>query len=94
MGLERLRYLNANDWFNNATGTPKPFANSNEWGGSIGGPIVKNKLFFFYDNEGLRYVLPAGGTPVYIPTPQFAAAVQANINANQPARERILSDHV
>lgn len=77
--------LNANDWFNNATGTPKPFANSNEWGGSIGGPIVKNKLFFFYDNEGLRYVLPAGSTPVYIPTPAFAAAVQANIDATQPA---------
>jgi Carboxypeptidase regulatory-like domain/TonB-dependent Receptor Plug Domain len=79
------RYLNANDWFNNAGGTPTPFANSNEWGGSVGGPIVKNKLFFFYDNEGLRYVLPAGGTPVYIPTLQWAAAVQANINATQPA---------
>jgi Carboxypeptidase regulatory-like domain len=78
------RYLNANDWFNNATGTPRPFANSNEWGGSIGGPIVKNKLFFFYDNEGLRYVLPGGG-PVYVPTAAWAAAVQANINATQPA---------
>ncbi len=76
--------LNANDWFNNASGTPKPFANSNEWGGSVGGPIVKNKLFFFYDNEGLRYVLPAGGTPVYIPTPAFAAAVQSNIGIKEP----------
>ena len=79
------RYLNANDWFNNATGTPRPFANSNEWGGSFGGPIIKNKIFFFYDNEGLRYVLPGGGGPVYIPTADFATAVQANIDANQPA---------
>jgi hypothetical protein len=78
------RYLNANDWFNNANGTPRPFANSNQWGGSFGGPILKNKLFFFYDNEGLRYVLPGGG-PVYIPTAQWAAAVQANIDATQPA---------
>ncbi len=78
------RYLNANDWFNNANGTARPFANSNEWGGSFGGPILKNKLFFFYDNEGLRYVLPGGG-PVYIPTAQWAAAVQANIDATQPA---------
>src|ERR1700676_4107048 len=78
------RYLNANDWFNNATGTARPFANSNEWGGSIGGPIVKNKLFFFYDNEGLRYVLPGGGA-VYVPTAAWAAAVQANIDATQPA---------
>jgi len=79
--------LNANDWFNNASGTPKPFANSNEWGGSVGGPIVKNKLFFFYDNEGLRYVLPAGSL-VYVPTPQWASAVQANINATQSPLER------
>jgi hypothetical protein len=79
------RDLNANDWFNNATDTPTPFANSNQWGGSVGGPIVKNKLFFFYDNEGLRYVLPGGSSPVYIPTPQWAAAIQANINATQPA---------
>jgi hypothetical protein len=79
------RYLNANDWFNNNTNTPRPFANSNQWGGSFGGPIVKNKLFFFFDSEGLRYVLPGGGTPVYVPTAQWASAVQANIDANQPA---------
>jgi hypothetical protein len=79
------RYLNADDWFNNANGGTRPFANSNEWGGSIGGPIVKDKLFFFYDNEGLRYVLPAGANPVYIPTTAWAADVQANIDANQPA---------
>jgi len=79
------RYLNANDWFNNKTNTPRPFANSNQWGGSFGGPIVKNKLFFFFDSEGLRYVLPGGGTPVYVPTAQWASAVQANIDANQPA---------
>ena len=78
------RYLNANDWFNNATTTPRPFANSNQWVGSFGGPIVKNKLFFFFDSEGLRYVLPAGGVPVYIPTTQFANAVLANLQANQP----------
>ncbi len=78
------RYLNANDWFNNATATARPFANSNQWGGSIGGPILKNKLFFYYDNEGLRYVLPSGG-PVYIPTTAWATAVQANIDAAQPA---------
>jgi hypothetical protein len=78
------RYLNANDWFNNHTNTPRPFANSNQWGGSFGGPIIKNKLFFFFDSEGLRYVLPGGGTPVYIPTTQFANAVLANVQATQP----------
>ena len=76
--------FNANDWFNNASGTPRPHAVANQWIGSFGGPIKKNKLFFFYDNEGIRYVLPGGGAPVYVPTTAFANAVQANINTNQP----------
>ncbi len=77
------RVLNANDWFNNATSTPRPFAISNEWADSIGGRIIKDKLFFFVDNEGLRYVLPGGG-PVYIPTPAFSNYVLGNIAASNP----------
>lgn len=76
------RYLNANDWFNNNAGTPRPFANSNMWMGAIGGPIKKDKLFFFYDNEGMRYVLP-GSAPVYVPSPQFEAATLANIPVSE-----------
>jgi hypothetical protein len=79
------RELNANDWFNNNSGTPRPFANSNMWSGSIGGPIKKDKLFFFYDNEGMRYVLPGGGTH-YIPSPVFATDTLANIAKNQPSQ--------
>jgi hypothetical protein len=79
------RALNANDWFNNNTGTPRPFANSNMWSGSIGGPIKKDKLFFFYDNEGMRYVLPSGGTH-YIPSAAFASSTLANIGATQSAQ--------
>ncbi|HZQ52469.1 MAG TPA: TonB-dependent receptor [Bryobacteraceae bacterium] len=78
------RVLNANDWFNNATGTPRPFSVSNEWADSLGGPIRKDKLFFYIDNEGLRYVLPAGG-PVYIPTSQFTNFVMKNLTATNPA---------
>jgi len=79
------RYLNANDWFNKQAGNDRPFANSNQWAASFGGPIIKNKLFFFADSEGLRYVLPSGGFPVFIPSPAFATAVQANVAALQPA---------
>jgi Carboxypeptidase regulatory-like domain len=72
--------LNANDWFSGWSDTPRPHDVSNQYAGSIGGPIKKDKLFFFYDIEGLRYVLPGGGA-VFVPTPAFAAAAQANINS-------------
>jgi len=76
--------LNANDWFFNNSGTPRPHAVSNQWGASIGGPIWRDKLFFFADSEGLRYVLPSGATPAYLPSPAFAAASLANIATTQP----------
>lgn len=39
--------LNANDWFRNATGGSKLVLNQNQYGGVFGGPIKKDKLFFF-----------------------------------------------
>lgn len=76
--------LNANDWFSNNGGAPRPFANNNEWAASLGGPIVKNKLFFFVDQEGLRFVLPGVSGFNYLPTPQFANYVLANVNTTTP----------
>ena len=78
------RVLNANDWFNNANATDRPFSVSNEWADSVGGRIIKNKLFFYFDNEGLRYVLPSGG-PVYIPSTNFANYVLNNLKTTNPA---------
>ena len=77
------RDLNANDWFNNAYGDPRPFSNANQWAARLGGPIVKNKTFFFIDNEGLRFVIP-DVISATIPTPAFANAVLGNIAAKQP----------
>ncbi len=48
--------LDAADWFSNNTGTPKAELRQNQFGASIGGPIIKNKIFFFGDYEGLRVV--------------------------------------
>jgi hypothetical protein len=39
--------LNANLWINNATHLPRPIIKLNDFGGSVGGPIIKNKLFFY-----------------------------------------------
>ena len=39
--------LNANTWFRNYQGLPKPVLNSNQYGGAFGGPIKKDKVFFF-----------------------------------------------
>ncbi len=44
----------ANDWFNNQAGTPQPFLNQNQFGGSFGGPIRKDKLFFYFNYEAVR----------------------------------------
>src|SRR3984885_6232833 len=72
--------LNANDWFNKESGNPRPFDVANQWAGSLGGPIKKDKLFFFFDSEGMRLVLP-NLSPVVIPSPQFETATIANIDA-------------
>jgi len=46
--------LDANDWFSNLNGDSKAPLRLNDFGGTIGGPIVKNKTFFFFDYEGRR----------------------------------------
>jgi len=44
----------ANDWFNNKDGIEKPFLNQNMFGGNIGGPIFRDRLFFYGAYEGTR----------------------------------------
>ena len=77
------RALNANSFFNNQNGAPRPFDNANQWAASFGGPIKKDKTFFFVDTEGLRFVLPTS-TNVRIPSPQFQAATVANLANASP----------
>src|SRR2546426_7833793 len=74
------RIFNANDWFNNAARQPRPFSIANQWAGSLGGPIFRNKVFFFFDTEGLRLYIPQNFL-VTIPTPEFEAATMANIQS-------------
>jgi outer membrane receptor protein involved in Fe transport len=50
----RNRDLDANDFFSNENGLAKPENIQNQFGGNVGGPIIKNKLFWFFDYEGTR----------------------------------------
>src|ERR1700722_12973530 len=50
----RNNALSANDWFNNQAGVALPFLNQNQGGASIGGPIKKDKLFFYINYEFVR----------------------------------------
>ena len=54
--------LDANDWFNGYTNNPplpKAEERQNDFGGVFGGPIIKDKTFFFFSYEGLRLRQPA-----------------------------------
>jgi hypothetical protein len=76
--------MNSNDWMNNNNGTARPFSNANQWAASLGGPIIKNKTFFFIDYEQLQFVLP-NNIQTYVPTPAFASAILNNVASLQPA---------
>jgi hypothetical protein len=63
--------FNAADYFTNATaGNHKPRSTVNHFGGSVGGPIIRNKLFFFFDSEWVRIALPIVAAAT-VPTPAF-----------------------
>jgi hypothetical protein len=50
--------LDANDWFADNSGQKKPAERQNDFGGTLSGPIAKDKTFFFFSYEGLRLRLP------------------------------------
>src|ERR1700732_2028204 len=63
--------LNAADYFTNATpGNHKPGSTVTHFGGSLGGPMVHDKLFFFFDSEWVRIALPIV-TPTTVPSSAF-----------------------
>src|SRR5579863_389059 len=80
--------LDANGFFQNAEGSGKSILRQNQFGGTIGGPIKKDKLFFFGSYQGTRQrngIAAEGLTSAYLPpipagdrsAPGFAAALAA-----------------
>ena len=50
--------LDASDWFANSRGLRKPTIRQNDFGGVLGGPVVRDRAFFFFSYEGLRLRQP------------------------------------
>ncbi|MBC7927787.1 MAG: TonB-dependent receptor, partial [Bryobacteraceae bacterium] len=59
----RDKALNANSWENNRRNAPKRAYHFNQFGGNIGGPVIKNRLFFFFNYDGQRNTTP---NPVFL----------------------------
>jgi hypothetical protein len=76
--------LDARDWFANFNHLPKPAERQNDFGGVFGGPILKDKTFFFFSYEGLRLRQPvtqSTAVPDGASRQQAPATMQPFLNA-------------
>jgi hypothetical protein len=74
----RNEILDANDWFADNQGLKKAALRQNDFGGVLGGPIIKDKLFFFGSYEGLRVRQPLIAN-TYVPTLATLASASAGV---------------
>ena len=79
----RNKSLDAANFIDNSNGVPKPPFRRNQFGGSVGGPIRKDKTFFFADFEAVRQGLGSTLTAV-VPTPADVAAAEAKLPLLNP----------
>jgi len=88
----RNNFFDANDWFNNHAGKPITALRQNDFGGTLGEPLLipkfydgKNRTFFFASYEGLRLTQPQAAAILYVPDTfmrqQAPAALRPILNA-------------
>jgi hypothetical protein len=75
--FNRVSKLASNGYYNNAQGAARGVFTRNQFGYSVGGPVIKDKLFFFSNTEWFRIRSMSTNT-VLVPTPQLIAAANAN----------------
>jgi Carboxypeptidase regulatory-like domain/TonB-dependent Receptor Plug Domain len=84
--------LDAADWFENNSGIKKGELRWNQFGASIGGPVIKNKVFFFGDYQGFRHVQGNTQSGIAVPTDLQRSSGYSNLselvaaNASSAAR--------
>ena len=74
--FNRISRLASNGFDNNARGIPRQVFTRNQFGYSVGGPIKKDKIFFFNNTEWIR-IRSGGASVAWIPTPAFINASNA-----------------
>lgn len=78
----RNEKLDANDWFRNANGQARLPLRQNNFGGTLGGPLWRNRTFFFASYEGLRMLQPqANVQSVVVPSEAARARAQGAVKA-------------
>ncbi len=83
--FNRVSALASNSFFNNANGLPNSIYTRNVFGYSIGGPVIKNKLFFFNNTEWTRVRSIANSTE-YVIDPAYIAA-------SSPATQQVFAQY-
>ena len=84
--------LDAADWFENNNGIKKGELRWNQFGASVGGPVLKNKIFYFGDYQGFRHVQGNTQSGISVPTQLERSSGYTNLseiiaaNASTPAR--------
>ncbi|HUM03912.1 MAG TPA: TonB-dependent receptor [Terriglobales bacterium] len=73
--FNRNDYFDANDFFSNQVGSPRQALRFNQFGGTLGGPVIKDKLFYFLSFQDNRFREGAPPSVVTVESPEWRQAV-------------------